>query len=150
MEKKRTHKFTEEELSNIKTLYESLDTNHDGKVDKEELIPILKETGVEDFSELCFFIVDENDDDLISFDEFVNFLSIFEENSDDSNKLFKIVFDKLDKDKNGQIDIHELKEFAHLFNLDDSEESLEKYFAEFGKGPTETITLNEVMRSLHL
>ena len=150
MNKARNIKLSAEDIECYRELYNSLDTNKDGKIDREEITPILKESGVgAEFNELCFFVFDENENGLISFDEFLAFLSLFEESSD-TKEIFKFVFNKLDTDKNGEINYEELKKFAVLFHIDNSPETLAQCFAEFGKTVNETLKLDEILRALNL
>ena len=145
----KQHQFTEEEKQEMKELFNEIDTNKNGVLERNELQAMLEKFNLEDsFLDLCFFIVDENGDGFISFDEFTKFLGYIENVGEDPFIMYKVVFNKIDRDNSGSISFDEMKIFAKLFHSDDSDEAIDAIFAKFNKTREQSITLDELISSM--
>ena len=149
MIKIKSHTFTESEKEEMRNIFNEIDTNKNGFFEKDEMKSLMEKLELGDeFLDLCFFIVDENEDGYITFDEFQKFIGYVEELNKDPLILFKVVFNKLDRDHNGTISFNEMKLFAKLFNSDYSDEGISLIFKKFNKNKIQPITFDELVDAL--
>lgn len=111
-------KYTPEELQTLRSAFDSIDTDGNGKLDVQELRTFMGQVGMEEsFSELVLFLFDADHNGTISFPEFTKFLAAIEEMEKDPHKFFKLVFDALDVDGSGSIEAKEMVEFGRLCGM---------------------------------
>nr|AGM32362.1 EF-hand family protein [Coptotermes formosanus] len=108
-------KFSEEDLASFRTVFNSIDTDGNQLLDRDEFQKFADEVGSADSfpTDLIFLLFDENNDGKLSFDEFVTFLTVGS-GSGDFSPFFERLFKKLDKDNNGTLDVDELVDFIKL------------------------------------
>ena len=150
-EEKKTA-FNEEMILNLRSFFNRLDQDKDGTLSKDEFKVFLQERNVDTrFLDAIFFIFDKNRDKYqepikdfskqkgeeesaaqryrkekgeLTFDRFLAFIDACIQTEKYPTYFFKLIFDSVDKDGNGAIDIHEMKEFTELCGQPLSEEQL--------------------------
>lgn len=106
------HNFPQmRDIVNACKLFNKIDNNNDGKINKEELLKgVQKYTGNEELEENVNFVfnnVDSNNNGLIEYEEFV--CGAINKNIFINEKILKFAFKYFDKDGNGEITINELE-----------------------------------------
>ncbi len=118
----------QEEITQIYRVFNQFNLNNDGKLTKSELEKGLlnhlfkgqnikdKEIAEKETNEI-FRVLDDNNNGYIECEEFVR--AGIDKNLLKNKKSLKFTFDFLDKDRNGQISVDELKEVYGIVNADD-------------------------------
>lgn len=117
--KVKSMKLSKNELKSLKEQFESIDTDHNGELDKQELeeFMILHEFETV-FVNMAITLFDEDKNGRISFDEFVKFVKTLEKLDKDPILLQKMLFATLDRDNNGYLDEREIYIFMKKFSLE--------------------------------
>jgi Ca2+-binding EF-hand superfamily protein len=110
--------YSQEDLDTFKKAFDLIDVDGNKQLDKEEFQRFLNLIGLGSVfsAELLFIIYDENDNDLLSFDEFLRFLTK-DSKLQSMEQFFAKVFKKLDKDNSGTLDADELVEFVRICKI---------------------------------
>lgn len=107
--------LTEAQINEIKDKFNKADTDHNGKLDKNEITEVLKAQNLPtDNVDMIMKIGDANHDGGISFEEFLNILKLMAQLRAAQVELCKKLFDQIDKDKSGFLDEKEISEFLNL------------------------------------
>ncbi|XP_013394192.1 calcium-binding mitochondrial carrier protein SCaMC-1-A isoform X2 [Lingula anatina] len=136
---------SEEEGTRYLELFEKLDVNKDGKVDIEDLSRSLREMEsfekhswdqVQDHAKKIFDRTDLDKDGHITFKEFVRYLSEHE-------KELKLAFHKLDENRDGVIDSHEIQASFRKLGIHIDREEAMKLLHRMDKDKTLKINWDE-------
>ena len=106
--------FQEKSIEELKRTFNSIDTDGNGELDRDEFLRFCKNQNQVD---LVFLLSDENKSDTISFDEYLDFNKKMVEASQDSNIYYKLIFDALDSNHKGSLDRDKLSEFYRLADI---------------------------------
>lgn len=133
-----------EEKEQLLKVFKSIDTDHDGQLTKEELInaykKVSKSANYEADVEEIFKKIDFNDTAAIDFSEFLVANINYKHSIND--KRLKQIFQIIDKDKNGFLEMNELKEFFNLWGKD-GDFLLQQFLAEVDKNKDGVISYEE-------
>jgi calcium-dependent protein kinase len=138
-------KYYNESNIDLLKLFKECDINNDGKIGADELLisygkyfPVAPEEQIEKIQEFIDRI-DINKSGFIEYAEFLTINNIINQNI--NKKMLKEVFDFFDFNKNGSIQIDDLKEIFEDFNVD--EEKFQTMLIEFDKNNDQEITFTE-------
>ena len=154
--RKRTRKpkarnFTDDEVAQLRKGFDQMDKDHSGFLDEEEIKSFLEEVGMEpEYARLIMRVFDVNKDGQISFDEFREFMKAMAQLERDPKKLYRMLFDAIDEDNNGSIDVEEMVEFAKCLGVELSGAEAEAAFKEIDKRSNGLIDFDELCRALEL
>ena len=106
----------------IYTIFQSIDLNHDERIQLEEFVTFMKQLCGEEYEDTVvralFTIMDKNHDRMISFTEFTNAIHFIETHGDDSDCLFTEYFKEMDRNNDGKVDVKELYDFFGEIGID--------------------------------
>ena len=140
------HCFTpNEELKDIRKLFENLDKNGDGRLSKEEIYNGLSEYGIDIFisPDEIFENCDLDQNGFIDYSEFLT--GVISKNLETSKNNLLVAFKALDKDGNGTISTSEL---IFALNGTSSEENILKLLAEIDSNGDGEIDLEEFTQAV--
>lgn len=101
----------------IRKIYRSLDTNGNGSLDEEELKSLCRLTDMpEEYSKLCILLVGDGQPE-INFEQYKKFLAILVLYKNNKEKFLDIVFNALDADDSGTLEIDEIFVFLRLLGI---------------------------------
>ena len=144
-------KFTEEEIAEMKSLFDTIDTDGSGGLDLDEVTNFLKMAELpEELAQLVFFLFDGDEKNGITFEAFKGFFDLLEKIADDPFLAFKALFDKIDKDHSGEIDKPELKRFVEILGIPMTDDELNALFAEVDTDHSGSLSFDEVKNILEL
>lgn len=118
--------LTEDEVSEIKEAFDLFDTNKTGSIDRDELKNALENLGVDTNNQTLKNMlneIDENGNDKIEFDEFINMMTAKMSDKDTEADLRK-VFQLFVSEGNDTISIDDLKRIARELNEQIKEDEL--------------------------
>jgi Ca2+-binding EF-hand superfamily protein len=144
-------KLTANQIREAKAVFESIDADNSGSVTVNELSTVLSQLGEEaSLAPLIVAIWDENGDNRIGFNEFVNFYEVVESGGADQKKIFELLFKRLDKDKDGQLDAAEMRVFTELIGIPITAEEAAELVAQIDKDGSGTISFSELLVALDI
>lgn len=115
MQKPQAYHFSEEEIQGLRTVFNQIDTDHNGLLNKPEMLNFLTASNMETrFLNATFKVFDHNHDDNMSFDEFLSYLDACMKTETDPTYLFRLIFDAVDANHDGKLSVEELREFSAL------------------------------------
>ncbi|KAM4603294.1 mitochondrial adenyl nucleotide antiporter SLC25A23 [Polymixia lowei] len=118
-------------------LFNQLDLNKDGRIDISELRAGLAGRGLSRGAlERIVKASDTNNDGVLDFEEFTQFLRIHE-------RQLKLMFRSLDRNNDGEIDVAEIQHSLHTVGVDVSLEDAARILQSMDKDGTMTIDWNE-------
>lgn len=116
------------DMTFFKELFETLDADNSGNLDKKELELALKHTAKRpDKLEFYLSLTDDDDSGTISFNEFMNLIIISQCDYDDLEKAVS-VFNKYDENNNGNLDKNELKQCISDLGIDFPDQKFKSFF----------------------
>ena len=146
----KAHHFTEEEIKEAREAFDHIDIDHSGRLDEEELTKFAKEAEIqEELVPFMMFFFNE-DGKGVSFDNFLKFLEFIEKVDEDPLYLFRVLFDKIDADKSGEIDLNEFKKFSDVLGLGIDDAELKELFDQVDLDHSGSISFDEVVKLLTL
>ena len=109
------HHFTPEEIESFRGIFNQIDNNHDGRLNKSELNDFMLKCGMDNrFLNATIKVFDKNGDETLSFDEFLQYLDACNQTEKDPRYLFRLIFQAVDDDHNGELSVDELLIFVSL------------------------------------
>lgn len=109
--------LNERQIAQLKKRFDSLDTNHNGKLEKNEITEaILAEKLPIDRVDMIFAIADKNHDNCIDFDEFKDALKIVGNAVVNAKNATVQLFISIDRDHNGLLDEDEMFNFMNYLS----------------------------------
>ena len=138
----------ENQIALLKKRFDSLDTNHNGKLEKNEITAALKaEKMPVDRVDLIFAIADKNHNNAIEFEEFEDALKIVGKAIVDKKNLAVQLFLRLDLDHNGLLDENEIFNFMkYISGGKATREQAKRAIAEQDKDKDGMISLDEFLK----
>lgn len=135
-----------EQIQGLRELFNELDTDHSGSIDKNEMTPVLNMCAIPlELTPVIFKICDKNGDGSITFDEFCNFLVSYAAIGEDPKVLYKLVFETLDEDHSGHLDKDEIVEALALFGIEITKEEAANAISQFDKDGDGLVSLQEFL-----
>ena len=123
----QVHHFTDEELPSLRIVFNQIDSNHDGRLNREELLSFLTQSGMDTrFIDATFKVFDKNHDETLSFSEFLLYLDACNQTEKDPRYLFKLIFEAVDEDHNGELSLEELHDFVTICGQPMSREEISR------------------------
>lgn len=111
--------ISKKELISLKKQFKSIDTDHNGELDKEELEEFMIQNNFEAaFANVAITLFDEDKNGRISFEEFINFSQSLEKLEEDPILLQRMLFATLDQDNSGYLDEKEIYTFFNNFSIE--------------------------------
>jgi Ca2+-binding EF-hand superfamily protein len=140
-----SQKYTEAQINQMKKIFNRMDVDGNGYLDKNEFLNYLIEARLhQQWSKLLFYVYDSDGSGTIERKEFFPFLdSLIGTYANDDTIIYQTVFSKLDNDNNGFLDDGELAFFCSLLNHQVDKGQFTKYFKSVGK---KGFTLAESMK----
>ncbi|XP_039052034.1 probable calcium-binding protein CML17 [Hibiscus syriacus] len=130
MNNKQTTKLDEEQLAELREIFQSYDRNKDGSLTQLELGSLLRSLGLNPSSDQVEALIekaDANNNGLVEFPEFVTIVApelMLEEKSPYSEEQLKLLFKLFDSDGNGFITAAELAQSMEKLGLSFTVEEL--------------------------
>ena len=142
-----TNAFTAEELENLKCGFKNIDTSGDGYVSEDEFNVFAKEVGLNEVIAPAIFFYFDNPEKGITFEQFVEFMALYDDIENDAYHFAKIIFDKLDKDASGTIDREEMFKFCKIFHLKETDEEVNKLIETIDSDGSGDISFEELLKA---
>lgn len=142
----KTLELTPEQIEAHRPRFDQLDTDKNGKIDVNETKEFMKQVGINPiFVKLVYELCDTDSDGLISFDEFIPFFKLLKDLEQDPSIIYRNIFEKFDKDKNGLLDKEEVREMLKLFSEAEwTDENIELFVEGYDKDKDGNLNFEEV------
>ncbi|OHT02707.1 Squidulin [Tritrichomonas foetus] len=142
--------YSEAEKEELREAFNSIDKDHNGRLDQEEIENFMVECNLEkEFAKLAMKLVDKDGDGKVSFDEFLVFIDLLQRVEEDPNILFVMLFQTLDTDNSGRLEANEIREFVSYFSTEPvTSADVDKFIAEFDTDNDGTLSLQEIIQIL--
>lgn len=140
--------LSKRELKLLKKQFYSIDKDHNGELDKEELEEFMIENNFETkFVNVAIKLFDEDKNGRISFEEFINFSQALEKLDKDPILLHKMLFATFDQDNNGYIDEKEIYTFFKTFaNEKISDDEIKNIIENLDENEDGMVSFDEFMK----
>ena len=107
--------FSGQELESFRNIFNQIDNNHDTRLTESELKEFMQRCGIDTrFIKAIIKVFDHNKDNTLSFEEYLQYLDACNETEKDPRFLFRLIFEAVDSDNNGQLSVDELLIFVSL------------------------------------
>lgn len=142
--------FSQEQLNQLREAFNVIDQNHSGNLDVTELQQFLSNTAIQpQFAALAIKLVDSDNDNRISFDEFLKFIDLINQTRTDPLSIYTRLFNLMDQDKSGLLDANEVKEFLNFFsNAAISDQQVQQFISMSDSDKDGKLSFNEIMKIL--
>lgn len=132
--------------------FNGIDKDKNGTLDQSELAQFMSIAQIQpEFAPLAIKLVDSDNDNKISFKEFLTFLDMINQLRTDPNAIYSRLFNLMDKDKSGCLDEHEVKDFLNFFSRAKvSEEQVHQFISQADTNGDGKLTLKEILKILGL
>lgn len=142
------YNFTPEQLQQLKASFDMIDSNKNGYLCPEELNRFMTASNLDTrFLKAIYRVFDKNNDNQLSFAEFQEYLKACLINSQDPRYLFHLIFENIDKDHNGALDLDEIIEFGDLCGMPMSREDAQKELKLLDSNQNGQIEFPEICRA---
>ncbi|KAH0791721.1 EF hand family protein [Histomonas meleagridis] len=112
------YNFSQEQINGLMASFNAIDADKNGFLSKQEFSQFMQANQLDPyFVEAIFRIFDKNNDGLLSFDEFLEYIDACNKSAADATYLFKLIFDCIDVDHDGLLDVYEMIEFGTLIGI---------------------------------
>ena len=143
--------FSEEQISGFRTIFNSIDSDRNGLLNKNEFITFLRSCEIDPkFVDATFKVFDENGDGCLSFDEYILYLDACARTEKEPRYLFKLVFDAVDEDHNGGLSLDEVKSFVDLCGVEISMSELNEEHKKIDSDNNSYISFDELCMALRI
>ena len=149
MKKSEKHNFTEEQITSFRMVFDSMDRNHNGTLNKNDFTAFLKKNKVDPkFVNATFKVFDENGDGLLSFDEYIRYLDACVRAEKEPRYIYKLIFEAVDEDHNGGLSMDEVQAFINLCGFEISNLKLAKEHRRIDTDKNHLISFDELCAAL--
>ena len=115
--------FTDDELHEIKEIFESTDADGNSVLDLDEMKSFFKQLELPvELTELMFALYDKDKNGTIDFDEFCSFVNDMRKTAENPLYFVGILFSALDVDNSGTLSGDEIVTFLRLLGIDSKPE----------------------------
>lgn len=137
------------QLEKLKNEFDAIDTNHNGQLDFDELTKVMKDNSYHpEFANVVIKIFDEDENGEISFDEFIDFTNAVAKLEIEPDILHKMLFQKLDKDKTGNLDTKGIHSFFNCFASEPlSDDDVHTIILSYDQDGDGKLSYNELMKA---
>jgi len=143
--------FTPEEIQELREAFNTIDTDGSGELDLDEVKNFMKQADLPlELSDLVYFLFDGDEKHGITFDGFTNFFQLLNKIDEDPLYAFRALFDKIDKDKSGEIDREELKKFMSILGFDIADDEVDAVIQLVDSDNSGAISFEEIVKALEL
>ncbi|OHS96902.1 EF hand family protein [Tritrichomonas foetus] len=119
--------FSKAQLRALKRSFKKLDLNGDGELQPDELSKFMEENGMKtDFLKAIYRLFDKNNDGVLQFKEFCQYLSACQKTNTTKHYLHRLVFASVDSDHDNLITLKEMVEFADLCGIKMTPQEIER------------------------
>lgn len=109
------YNFSDEQIECLKQSFNAIDTDNNGTLSVDEFRNFMKNNCLDDrFVDAIYKIFDSNGDALLDFNEFLMYIDACNRTATEPTYLFKLIFDSIDSDKDGFLNVEEIVEFGKL------------------------------------
>lgn len=109
------YNFTNEQIDYLKKSFDSIDKDKNGTLSIDEFQSFMRANNLDErFVSAIYNVFDENGDGLLDFNEFLRYIDACNHTAVDSTYLFKLIFDSIDTNKDGFLNLEEMIEFGRL------------------------------------
>lgn len=142
-------KLSKEELNSLKEQFDSIDTDHNGELDREELESFMRKNNFEtEFANIAIKLFDEDKNGQISFGEFVKFTQALSKLDKDPVLLQRMLFATLDQDNSGYLDEKEILTFFRDFSSEPiTEEDVKNIMENLDENEDGKLSFDELMKA---
>lgn len=143
--------FTPAQIQQLRVSFEAIDTDHNGYLNEEELNVFMKQSHLDtSLIKAIFKVFDSNGDGQLSFQEFYQYLKACLVNTKKPRHLFKMIFDSVDKDHDGSLNLNEVMEFVSLCGKSLSREEAQREIDTLDKDKNKKLEFDEICDTYHM
>jgi Ca2+-binding EF-hand superfamily protein len=144
-------KYTRAEIAQMREIFNSIDTDHSGGLDVNEITHFLEQAGdTGSIAPLILRIFDRNRDGAVTFDEFVEFLELSAKAEAEPLVVYRALFDAIDTDSSGELNAPEIREFARVMGITLTASEATDVVHQVDKDGNGTVSFDELMMVLEL
>lgn len=143
--------FTPEQMAQLKASFDRIDSDHNGYLDFDELKQFMEISHLDtSFIKAIFKVFDGNGDNKLAFSEFQQYLKACYMNTKDSRYLFRMIFNAIDHDHNGALELNEIVEFGDLLNKPITLEQAKKELAILDTDKNGSLEFEEICKAFSI
>lgn len=118
MSKVPAYNFSKEELEGLRKQFNAIDSDKNGYLSEKELFQFMQACGIDTrFIKAIYKVFDTNNDNSLSFDEFVQYLGACTRSQTEPTYLFQLIFDAIDVDHDHELDANEMVDFGKVCSM---------------------------------
>ncbi|KAK8866510.1 hypothetical protein M9Y10_009474 [Tritrichomonas musculus] len=118
MSKVPAYNFSKEELEGLRKQFNAIDSDKNGYLSEKELFQFMQACGIDTrFIKAIYKVFDTNNDNSLSFDEFVQYLGACTRSQTEPTYLFQLIFDAIDADHDHELDANEMVDFGKVCSM---------------------------------
>lgn len=147
----QTYNLTKEQEEAIRKSFEAIDSDKNGYLTYDEMNRFMTENhfGTQ-FLNAIFKVFDKNGDRQLTFSEFMEYIEACNRTATDRTYLYKLIFDAIDADHNGALNVAEMLEFGSLIGINLTREDAERELKEMDTDNSGDISFPEICKALGL
>lgn len=141
----KTYKFSQPDLDKLKISFDSMDSDKNGTLDRDEVNEFAKHNGFDgSFVKLLFLLFDKDKSGDLTFKEFLDFIGVMRLSEKDPRLFYRRVFDAIDTNKGGSLDKHEIASFCDYIGQPVTLTEAEALVKKYDRAGTNSLTFTEI------
>ena len=142
-------RLTKAQVKALEKPFHAMDKNGDGKLDPEELTEFFRSNSLDvTMVPALFKIFDGNNDGVLSFEEFAQCMLACQKTQKIPRHIFRLLFNALDKDRDGLLDLKDVIFFGECCSLPLTEAEIREELEV--KNPKEGATFEHLCRMFQI
>lgn len=143
--------LTPDQIKQFQAVFKKIDTKKDNLIDPNELQVFMKTKKIDTkFIPTLFELFDIDGDGMFSFEEFIHYFELCIMNVKDPHLLYQYIFDFVDVDQDGLINLLEMNEFCRIAGIPISKVDAKRQFLKIDTDNDQKINFEDLLKFFNL